>query len=544
MSFFKPSDYQLSWKPEDFIVQTKDAPDEDGIELDVLFVGAGPASLSSAIKLADLAKSKDRTLEIGVMEKAEQLGGHSLSGAVVNPLVFRWLFPDKPIKDFPFRKEVTKESFYYLSKKHFFPLPVPPGMRNKNCWTASLCEVVRFLGKEAEQRGVHIFTSFPAEKLLMNESKVIGVLSKAYGLNKDGTKESNADSPSKIFAKLVVLSEGSRGHLSQSYLLQKNIQSKYPQTYALGVKELWEVKKEPEGILHSIGWPLDSKTFGGSWFYPLGKNLVSIGLVAGLDSSLGNLSVHDELQKMKAHPLFKKYLEGGKCVEWGAKTIPEGGYHALPDQLHGEGVLILGDSAGLLNMASLKGIHYAMASGYYAAETALTAFEKQDFSAHCLKEYDRKVKDSFIAKDLYIYRNLRQSFNKGLFKGLFKAGLITLTKGFLPLDFKNTDLETDGEVKRQMTGSSVSHEGYSKVDAVYLSGNKTRDKIPSHLIGKDDVPRELGMFYERMCPAGVYEQKDKLIVNAPNCVDCKATDILGPRWTPRERGSGPNYKLM
>ena len=544
MKFFKPSDYQPALNPEDFIIQTEKSPDEDDLSLDVLFVGAGPASFSSAIHLADLAKSRNREIQIGIMEKADQLGGHSLSGAVINPLVFGWLFPDKQIEELPFRKKVTKESFYYLNKNHAFPLPVPPGMKSKNCWTASLCEVVHFLGKEAEQRGIHIFTSFPVEKLLVNQNKVIGVLSKPCGFNKDGTKESNAEPAEKIFAKVVVLSEGSRGHLSQSYFLWKNIQSRYPQTYALGVKEVWEVKTEPKGIFHSVGWPLDSKTFGGSWFYSLGKGLVSLGLVVGLDSPSGNLSVHDELQKMKTHSLFKKYLKDGKCIEWGAKTIPEGGYYALPDKFHGEGILILGDSAGFVNMASLKGIHYAMASGYYAAETICTAFEKKDFSTHCLKEYDQKIKNSFIAKDLYIYRNLRQSFHKGLFPGLLRAGLITLTRGLWPFNFKASILQEDAQVKRQIKKVSIPDEGFRKVDAVYLSGNQTRDKIPSHLTTKESVPKELGVFYERMCPAGVYEQKNQLIVNAPNCIDCKATDILGPRWTPRERGSGPNYKLM
>ena len=548
---FKPSEHQPLWRPEDFIIQTEETPNEDSLSLDVLFIGAGPASLSSAIHLADLAKQQGKNLEIGIMEKADQLGGHSLSGAVINLSIFHWLFPDKKLEDLPFlREKVTKESFYYLSHKRAFPLPVPPGMKGKNCWTASLCEVVRFLGQEAGQRGIHIFTSFPAEKLLMNQNQVIGVSSKAYGLNKDGAKELNADPSSKIFAKVVVLSEGSRGHLSQSYLQQQNIQSLYPQTYALGVKEIWEVKKTPDKIFHSVGWPLSHSTFGGSWFYPLGNNLVSLGLVAGLDSPEGDLSVHDELQKIKMHPLFKKYLEGGKCVEWGAKTIPEGGWHALPNRLHGGGVLILGDSAGFVNMASLKGIHYAMASGWYSAETLFKAFEKNEFSAKSLKEYDQKIKNSFIAKDLYIYRNLRQSFHGGLWKGLFKAGMITLTRGRWPSDFSPEKLKSDGDIKRVffsvagLKSQDTVHQGLSQVNAVYLSGNKTRDKIPSHLIMKKSVSKELGAFYEKMCPAGVYDQKEELIVNAPNCVDCKATDVLGPRWTPRERGSGPNYKLM
>ncbi|MDE0091989.1 MAG: electron-transfer flavoprotein:ubiquinone oxidoreductase, partial [Oligoflexia bacterium] len=264
-----------------------------------------------------------------------------------------------------------------------------------------------------------------------------------------------------------------------------------------------------------------------------------------LDSPSAHLSIHDELQKMKSHPLFKQYLEGGKCVEWGAKTIPEGGYHALPDRLSGDGVLILGDSAGFVNMASLKGIHYAMASGYYSAETILSAFDKKDFSQAVLKDYDQKIKNSFIAKDLYKYRNLRQSFHKGLFQGLIRAGLITASKGYLPFDFKSSQLKEDAQVKRQSSPADPANEGISKVNAVYLSGNKTRDKIPSHLLKTDSLNKKLALFYEKMCPAGVYEQKeDQLIVNAPNCVDCKATDVLGPRWTPRERGSGPNYKLM
>ena len=545
MRAFTPKDYQIPLPAEDFIIQTEEQPGEDSIELDVLFVGAGPAGLSSAIRLAQLAKNKNQNIEIGIMEKADQIGGHILSGSVIHPLVFKWLFPNKKETELPFRKKVEKEAFYFLTQQKALPFPMPPGMKAKHCWTASLCEVVRFLAQEAEQLGIHIFTSFPAEKLLMNQGRVIGIASKAYGLNKDGSKNSNAEPASQIFSKVVVLSEGSRGHLTQAYIQNQNISSRYPQTYALGVKEIWELKTEPDKIFHSIGWPLDSKTFGGSWFYPLGEGLASLGLVAGLDSPSARLSVHDELQKMKRHPLFQKYLKGGKCVEWGAKTIPEGGCYALPHRLSGDGLLILGDSAGFVNMASLKGVHYAMASGYYSAEVILSAFDKKDFSHTALKEYDQKIKNSFIMKDLHIYRNLRQSFHKGLFSGLVRSALITMTRGRFPFNFKPSQLKEDAEIKRQVDYSSSFDEGISKVNAVYLSGNKTRDKIPSHLLKKDSLSKELGLFYEKMCPAGVYEQKEEqLVVNAPNCVDCKATDVLGPRWTPRERGSGPNYKLM
>ena len=542
MNGFFPSDYQPQLKIEDLIVPAQEK-DENSIELDVLFIGAGPASLTSAIKLSDLLNKKNQTLQIGILEKADTLGGHSLSGAIINPLIFKSLF--KETTPFPFRKKVEKEGFYFLTEKQAFPLPVPPQMKNKDCWTASLCEVVKWLGKEAENRGVHIFTSCPASQLMVKDNQIVGALSQPTGINKDGSQEASYTPSMKIFSKVTLLGEGSRGHLTQAYIEKMQLQGHYPQTYALGVKEIWEVKKEPKKIIHTIAWPLESQTFGGSWLYPLGDNKISLGLVAGLDSPSANLSVHHKLQELKEHPLFATILKEGKCLEWGAKTIPEGGYKALPKTQHGHGLLILGDSAGFVNMASLKGIHYAMASGVLAAETLITAFEKNDFSKETLKVYDKKIQNSFIQKELYTYRNLRQSFHKGLWKGLLQAGLITLTQGRWPSDFKKEDLSSDVQVQRFLKEKKEKKKGLSKTDAVFLSGNQTRDKIPSHLKTKNHLPKELIQFYENMCPAAVYEEKEnQLVVNAPNCIDCKATDILGPRWTPRERGSGPNYKLM
>ena len=314
---------------------------------------------------------------------------------------------------------------------------------------------------------------------------------------------------------------------------------------------LWELRKSGKSkqnaklFFHTIGWPLPYNTFGGSWFYPLGGDLVSLGLIAGLDSPEGDLSVHDKLQAMKRHPLFARLLKGGKCLEWGAKTLPEGGWHALPKKLSGNGILIIGDSAGFINMASLKGIHYAMASGLLAAETLLEAVEANNFSEEVLKKYDQKIKSSFIAKELYKCRNLRQSFQKGLFWGLLRAGLITLSNGRWPSDFKKDLLKPDDQMQKTFKKSSKGLSSFSKSEGVYLSGNKTRDKIPSHLKTKKGLPKQLIRFYETICPAGVYEEKEgKLVVNAPNCVDCKATDVLGPLWQPREGGSGPEYRLM
>lgn len=545
MKSFLPSDYQLPLDFTNYIADSPNSTDEESLQLDVLYVGAGPAALVSAIKLSDMAKAEGKELQIGIVEKAGQLGGHTLSGALLNPVILKKLFPDTPEKDLPLRERVEKERFYFLTKNQSFFLPLPPGMSNKNNRTVSLCEVVKWLGKKAEKRGIHIFTSSTAEKLLMKNSKVTGVKTAPVGQNKDGSKESFFNPGTTIFSKAVVLSEGSRGHLTQSWLLKSRIKSRYPQTYALGVKEIWQIKTKYQTILHTIGWPLPHNTFGGSWLYPLGENLISLGLIAGLDSPEGGLSVHNKLQIMKNHPLFKRVLKGGKCLEWGAKTLPEGGWHSLPEKLSGNGVLIIGDSAGFLNMATLKGIHYAMASGLFAAETLFEALKENNFSQDFLKLYDEKIQSSFIAKELYKFRNLRQGFQKGLFSGLLRAGLITITGGRWPHDFKKNFLKPDNQIKKFLNPDSKPISSFSKSDAVYLSGNKTRDQIPSHLKVKSRLPNEVNQFYEKMCPAGVYEEKKgELILNAPNCIDCKATDILGPRWQPREGGSGPEYQLM
>ena len=325
----------------------------------------------------------------------------------------------------------------------------------------------------------------------------------------------------------------------------------------MGVKEIWEVPPESlsgmeQEVWHTMGWPLSADCFGGTWMYPLEKNLLSLGLVAGLDSPLQNLDVHMKLQQLKNHPLFTSILKGGKCVEWGAKTIPEGGYHSMPNQLHDHGMLIAGDAAGMVNVPALKGIHYAMTAGMLIAETAFSALKVKDFSSNTLKIYDEKVrKKSCIGKELYFVRNVRQAFEKNIFSGLIKSGLMLLTKGVFPGDHKK-EITSDSERLRTkkennflLNNNNIQIKPINKTEAVFLSGNKTRDDIPPHLKTKTDLPEEIQNFYTHLCPAGVYEKKDgKLIINAPNCIDCKATDILGPRWTPKEGGAGPNYTKM
>ncbi len=549
MAQFIPKDYQADLPMPHLLIE-KTPEGNDVVPLDVVFVGAGPAGLAGAIELARLAK-KDQAaggplgeLQIGVLEKAAQLGGHNLSGAVINPKALRELFPELTDKDFPFRRPVTQEKVFFMSEGSALRLPTPPTMKNHGNYVASICEVVRWMGQKAEELGVNIFTSFPADAIYTNRGSVVGVRTTPAGLKRDGEPGAQFMPPTEISARVTVLSEGTRGTLTQAYLRSQNIASKYPQIYALGVKEVWKVKKAPEAIYHTLGWPLPTNAFGGSWMYPLADDLVSLGLVVGLDYHQHNLDVHRLLQKLKTHSLFQDFLKDGEIVEWGAKTIPEGGYHALPERLYGDGVLIVGDSAGLVNVPALKGIHYAMMSGIYAARSIFAALKAGDVSARSLSSFDTTLRESYVVNDLFKVRNMRLAFKDGLYAGGVKSALMIASQGMFP-GASDDQVEDAAEPKQIAPAADSTKLGLSKVDAVYLSGNKTRDDIPQHLTVGKDVSPEVAEFYSHLCPAGVYERVgDKLQINAPNCVDCKATDVLGPRWQPREGGSGPNYNLM
>jgi electron-transferring-flavoprotein dehydrogenase len=420
-------------------------------------------------------------------------------------------------------------------------------MKNHGNYIASLCEIVRWLGAKAEALGVNVFTGFPAAALLVEGERVAGVRTAATGLGRDGRPMAGYQAPNDLVAKVTALAEGTRGLLSQAWLEWSKVESPNPQIYALGVKEIWETRRPLDRVIHTLGWPLPRDAFGGSFCYPLEPQLVALGIVVGLDYHDATLDVHVLLQRLKRHPLFRELLQGGEMVEWGAKTIPEGGYYALPTRRSGDGVVLLGDAAGLVDVPSLKGIHYAVESGIFAARAMHAALQAGSPSAAALAEYDRAVDGSYVARDLYRTRNMRLAFKDGFFIGGFKAGLMSLTGGAFPGG--RIAVPADAAVPR---GRGVRQpfvaDGtltFSKVDAVFKSANTTRDTIPTHLVVGRDVPPEAAEFYAHMCPAGVYEVVGgELRVNAPNCVDCKATDVLGPRWTPREGGSGPKYKRM
>src|SRR2546427_2367105 len=462
---FVPARYQPPL-PRQRLILPQDAPGAgDRTELDALIVGAGPAGLACGIELARLARAGGVDLTIGVLEKAEALGEHSLSGAVVNPRPFGELFPDLKDSDFPFRGPVRKEAVYLLTAEGQWRLPTPPTMHNKGLHVASLCEIVRWLGHKAEELGVTVFTGFPAAGLLVDGERVAGVRTAATGLDRDGKPLGSYQAPNDIVAKVTALAEGTRGMLAQAWLEWQGMPSENPQIFALGVKELWETRRPLDRVIHTLGWPLPTDAFGGSFLYPLEPNLLALGLVVGLDYRSAALDVHVLLQQFKRHPLLAALPEGGEVVEWGAKTIPEGGFYSLPQRRAGDGVVLLGDAAGFVDVPSLKGIHYAIQSGIYAGRAILTNLK----NGTKLTEYDRLVNASYIARDLYRTRNMRLAFRDGFYLGGLQAGLMTLTGGRFPGG--QYEMHADAGVPRTLRFAPTRPSGVSKGGPVFQAGN-------------------------------------------------------------------------
>ncbi len=558
-----PADFKPPIEQNEFISAVTDDL-ENRVEVGVLFVGAGPANLAAAIRLGQLLSDEPEIMEslgeipIAIIEKGKYPGAHLLSGAVVNPVSFKALFPDMQDSDFPFFGTVKDEAVYYLTNKGSIRLPTPPTMHNSGNYVASITKMAQWLGEKAEELGVMIFNEMSGMKILVENGVVKGVRTDDKGLDRDNKPLGNFQPGSDVLANVTVLGEGTTGHLSMALIEHFNLEGENPQIYALGVKEIWEVAKPLDKVIHTMGWPLRGSRkfneFGGSFIYPMGEDKVSLGLVVGLDYADATLSVHDLLQELKSHPIVKNILEDGKRLDsgWGAKTIPEGGFYAIPNKLSVPGALLVGDSAGFVNVPALKGIHYAMMSGILAADTIFAQLkEKKDPSAEgALAGYDEAVKNSFIWKDLYSVRNMRQAFQNGFLSGFILAGLMTVTGGLFPgWRFRS---HRDSE-KEMFIGDDRNYPKpdnkytFDKLNSVFATGNRSRENQPNHIRINKDVPDVIAEAWINMCPAHVYEWNEdsgskELRLDPSNCVQCGAITSKGGRLTPTEGGSGPEYE--
>jgi electron-transferring-flavoprotein dehydrogenase len=563
MPAVKPSDFPPPFDPADAIGPPTD-PEDERIEVGVAIVGGGPAGLACANRVMQLLEDEPELTEklgevpVAVIEKGKVAGAHLMSGANMNPSAMRKLFPDLDPSEWPVYQEVTKDAVYLLTSKAAIPMkPVPPGFRNHGNYVTSVSKLGRFLAEKAEEAGVYILGETAATKLLVEERIVKGVRSGDRGRGKDGEELANFEPGSDVVAKATVLAEGTVGHLTYAAYDYFDLHGADPMRWELGVKEVWQVPKPLDRVIHTMGWPLRKSPrfneFGGSFIYPMGEDKLCIGLVAGLDYTDATFSVHDALQLLKTHPFVRKLLEGGKRVAWGAKTLPSGGYFSMPKRLSVPGMAIAGDAASMVNVPTLKGVHYAMHAGMFAAEAIVAALKNDsiDFEA-----YDDLVRRSPIETDLKQSRNMRQPFSKGFFLGGAIASTMTMTKGAFPGGHwaQEDDAEHAMEIGKagDMYLKPDNELTFSKLDSVFLSGNATRDDAPNHVRIQTRVPREIAQTWVSMCPAQVYEIPDDQLesgaaevdvqVVPSNCVQCGAITAKGGRLTLPEGGDGPLYQ--
>ena len=560
----RASDYPPPFSAAEFVGEPTDPADER-IEVGILIVGAGPAGLACAIRLGQLLEEHPDVAErlgevpVAIVEKGKQPGSHLLSGAVVNPRSLRRLFGDRyRVEDMPGYGPVHGESVYVLTRRAALPIPPPPPMRNHGNVVFSLAGLGRWLGERAEEGGAMILPETAAEKLLVSHGRVVGIRTGDKGRGRDGEPMGNYEPGADLVGKVTVLAEGTQGHLTGVALDRFGLRSKEPQVWELGVKEVWKVPRAPKNVIHTMGWPLRAaakyREFGGSFIYPMGDDMLTIGMVVGLDYRDAELSAHDLLQELKTHPKIRKLLEGGERVAWGAKTIPSGGFNSLPMRLHAPGLLMCGDGVGMVNIPRLKGIHYAIESGRLAAEAAFASLQRGATPATSLSSYDDAVRESFIWRDLEEVRDMRQVFGRGFVVGGAFATAMTMSKGKIAIgkmhaepDAEQPLLHTDRASRYPVPDGKLT---FDKLSSVFASGNKTRDDQPNHIRLERRVPKDVAEMWVRMCPAQVYEIGTEggdgtvTVQLAPsNCVQCGAITAKGGRLTPPEGGSGPEYTL-
>ena len=556
------------------------------MEADIVIVGGGPAGMACALRLSQLidehnAKRPDAPLakdNIYVLEKARDVGAHCLSGALLDPRSMRELLPGFE-KEAPLDAAVVKEAVYYLTRNGKFKLPItPPPLRDHGNYVISINRFTKWLGSKVEEAGITVFTGFAGTELLFEKGRVLGVRTDDKGVDKNGEQKSNFEPGYDLKAKVVILAEGSRGSLAKQLINRFLLDNeRNPQTYGVGVKELWEL---PAGriaageVIYTMGYPLTFHEYGGAWIYGSRDNLVSLGFVTGLDYADPRIDPQRVLQEFKKHPFIANLLEGGKMVRYGAKSLPYGGWWCIPP-VAGDGWMIVGDSAGFLNSQRLKGIHLAIKSGMLAAETAFEAMAKDDYSLGVLDTFQDRVENSWIKEELWPVRNFHQGFDQGFLSGMFHAGVQQISGGRgLRAHYCNhaghermkylADLPADGGATAHII-SAAKGDGkltFDKLTDVYYSATKHEEDQPAHLVIHDTnicnerCVHEYGNPCQNFCPANVYEMVEasdtpsgkQIHLNASNCVHCKTCDIMDPyqiiTWVPPEGGGGPNYEGM
>ena len=538
------------------------------MDYDIVIVGGGPSGLSTAIRLKSLSNSKGVDLNVCLVEKGSEVGAHILSGAVIETKALDELIPDWETLGAPLHTKASKDRFLFLTEKHSFRLPTPPQMHNEGNYIISLGNLCRWLAEQAEELGVEIYPGFACSEIVYDaEGKVIGVATGDMGRAKDGSEGPNFEPGIELHAKQIVLAEGCRGSLTKTVCDRFGLrENSDPQVYGLGIKEVWEVSPENHEaglITHTTGWPMDSRTYGGSWLYHFGENLVSVGFVIGLDYTNPHLSPFEEMQRFKTHPAIAKVFEAGRRLSYGARTISAGGFQSIP-KLTFPGGLLIGDTAGFLNVPKIKGTHTAMKSGIVAGDALFNAADKNELGNTEISEYSTKIRESWIWDELYRVRNIKPSFHWGLYPAMAYSAMDTLIlRGRAPwtLRHRYDHLQTKKaeECKIINYPKPDGKLTFDKLSSVFLSNTNHEENQPCHLVLKEanlavgkNLKRYAGL-EQNYCPAGVYEYVEvdganRLQINAQNCVHCKSCDIKDPSqnitWTVPEGGGGPNYSNM
>ena len=541
--------------------------ERESMEFDVVIVGAGPSGLATAIRLKQLAIETDREINICIVEKGSEVGAHILSGAVLEPRALDELIPDWQERRAPLNTRATQDSFIYLTENSAHSLPTPLQMKNHGNYIISLGNFCRWLATQAEELGVEIYPGFAAAEVLHNgNDRVIGIATGDMGIDKNGNPTETHAPGVELHASYTLFGEGCRGSLTKTLIQKFNLDvGSDPQTFGIGIKELWEVsadKHNKGSITHTIGWPLDNHTYGGSFIYHLEENQVALGFVIGLDYQNTYLSPFDEFQRFKSHPSIRPILEDGRRISYGARALVEGGFQSLPKLFFPGGALI-GDSAGFLNVPKIKGTHTAMKSGMIAAEAVFSALTAEPMPLE-ISTYAELLKQSWLWSELKTVRNIRPSFRWGLWGGIAYSAIDTyLLRGKAPWTLRNhadhTRLHKVTQSKKINYPKPDGKITFDKLSSVFLSNTNHEENQPTHLILKDEnVPMAINHpDYDGpealFCPSGVYEYvenqgKTRLQINAQNCIHCKTCDIKDPTqnidWTVPEGGGGPNYPNM